>query len=85
MKQDAKKRLAEAMEGESGMRDLGSLPIFLTAEEVAILLRTSRKSIYTMAERGQLPGVTKIGFRLLISRDDLLQWLDERRTLSSRE
>lgn len=62
--------------------DIDSLPIFLTVEEVALLLRTTKKSIYNMAERGQLPGATRIGIRLLISRDNLLQWLIERRTLS---
>jgi hypothetical protein len=32
-----------------------------------------------MAERSQLSGVTRIGRRLLVRRDDLLSWLDERR------
>jgi excisionase family DNA binding protein len=50
--------------------------------EVAALLRTSRKAIYAMAERRQLPGLTRIGRRLLVRRDDLLSWLDERRAAS---
>jgi len=54
----------------------------LTAEETAALLRTSRKAVYAMAERGQLPGLTRIGRRLLVRRDDLLSWLDERRAAS---
>ncbi len=62
--------------------DINNMPYFLTVEEVALLLRTTKKAIYSMAERGQLPGATKIGIRLLISRDNLLQWLNERRTLS---
>jgi excisionase family DNA binding protein len=57
-------------------------PALLTAEEAAALLRTSRKAIYAMAERHQLPGVTRIGRRLLVRRDDLLSWLDERRAAS---
>jgi excisionase family DNA binding protein len=57
-------------------------PIFLTADETASLLRTSRKAVYAMAERAQLPGVTRIGRRLLVRRDDLLSWLDERRAAS---
>jgi excisionase family DNA binding protein len=56
--------------------------VLLTANETAALLRTSRKAVYAMAERGQLPGVTRIGRRLLVRRDDLLSWLDERRAAS---
>jgi excisionase family DNA binding protein len=57
-------------------------PELLTAEEAAAALRTSRKAIYAMAERHQLPGVTRIGRRLLVRRDALLSWLDERRAAS---
>jgi excisionase family DNA binding protein len=57
-------------------------PPLLTASEVAVALRTSRKAVYAMAERAQLPGVTRIGRRLLVRRDDLLLWLDERRAAS---
>ena len=57
-------------------------PVFLTASEVADILRTSRAAIYVMVERGQLPGVTRIGRRILIRRDALLDWLDERRAPS---
>jgi excisionase family DNA binding protein len=57
-------------------------PLLLTIDEVATLLRTSRKAIYAMAERGQLPGLTRLHRRLLVRRDDLLSWLDERRAAS---
>ena len=36
-----------------------TLPLLLQAEEVAQLIRVSRKAVYTMAERGEIPGVTK--------------------------
>jgi excisionase family DNA binding protein len=62
-----------------------TLPYLLTADDTACLLRTSRKAIYSMAHRGELPGVTRIGRRLLIRRDDLLRWLDESRALSPKE
>ena len=61
------------------------LPILLTPDEVAELLRTSRKAIYVMAERGQLPGVIRIARRVLVDRDDLLRWLDQKRTPSLEE
>jgi excisionase family DNA binding protein len=59
-----------------------ALPLLLTPEETATLLRTTRKAVYAMAERALLPGVTRLGRRLLIRRDDLLAWLDERRAAS---
>ena len=65
--------------------DLNSLPILLTANEVADLLRTSRKSVYAMIERGQLPGVIRLGRRLLIRRDELVDWLDRSHAPSSKE
>ena len=61
---------------------LETLPALLTIGEVAGVLRTTPKAVYAMAERGQLPGVTRIGRRLLVRRDDLLSWLDERRAAS---
>jgi len=67
---------------ENGSRATQSSALLLTADETAALLRTSRKAVYAMAERGQLPGVTRIGRRLLVRRDDLLSWLDERRAAS---
>jgi excisionase family DNA binding protein len=61
------------------------MPVLLTAEEAAALLRTSRKAIYVMVERRQLPGVTRIGRRVLIRSDDLLHWLDHKAAPSLKE
>ena len=57
----------------------------MTADETADLLRTTRKAVYAMAERGQLPGVTRISRRLLVRREALLDWLDQKRTRSLEE
>ena len=59
----------------SSAADAGML---VKAGEVADLLRTSPKAIYTMVERGQIPGVIRIGRRLLFRRESLLQWLSEK-------
>jgi excisionase family DNA binding protein len=59
------------------MMSAGNLPIYLNADEAADLLRTSRKAIYAMVERRRLPGVKKIGKRLLIRSQILLQWIDQ--------
>jgi excisionase family DNA binding protein len=53
------------------------LPVFLTPDEAANLLRTTRKAIYVRIERRQLPGVTRIGKRILIRSQLLLDWLDQ--------
>ena len=62
-----------------------SLPLLLTATEVATLLRTTRKAVYAMIERGLLPGVTRIGRRVLVRSADLLDFLDHNRTPSPQE
>jgi excisionase family DNA binding protein len=49
--------------------------VFLTVAETATLLRTSKKAIYCMLERGHLPGATRIGRRVLVNRERLLSAL----------
>jgi excisionase family DNA binding protein len=56
----------------------GGGPSLLLVSEVATLLRTSSKAVYAMIERGLLPGVVRIGRRVLIQRDDLLHWLRQK-------
>lgn len=58
------------------------MPVLLTPSEVAELLRTSRKAIYTMIERAQLPGIVRIGRRVLVREDALLDWLRRKSTPS---
>jgi excisionase family DNA binding protein len=60
-------------------------PLLLTGDDVAALLRTTRKAVYLMVERGQLPGVTRIGRRVLFHRADLLDWLRQKRAPSPKE
>ena len=64
------------------MPEREDVPVLLTADETARLLRTTRKGIYAMAERGFLPGVTRIGRRLLFRRDELVDWLRQKRAPS---
>ena len=61
--------------------DLSQLPLLLTVAEVAEFLRTTRKAVYAMVERGRLP-VARVGRRLLIRRDDLVGLLRESRAPS---
>ncbi len=59
--------------------DPPALPYLLCADEVATLLRISRKAVYCMVDRGELPGVTRIGRRVRFHRDSLLDWLRTQR------
>lgn len=61
------------------------LPILLTPDEVAALLRTTLKAVYCMAGRGQLPGVTRIRRNLLFRSSVLLDWLDHKCAPSPKE
>ncbi|MBM3395919.1 MAG: helix-turn-helix domain-containing protein [Betaproteobacteria bacterium] len=49
------------------------------------MVRTTRSAIYALVERRQLPGVTRIGRRLLFRHEDLLQWLHQNRAPSLKE
>jgi len=62
-----------------------TLPILLTADEAADLLRTTRRAIYAMVERGQLPGVVRVRRRVLLKSDALLHWLDQKSAPSHEE
>ena len=61
------------------------LPILLTVDEAAALLRTTRRAIYSLIERRHVPGTTRIGRRVLFRADDLLHWLDQKRAPSPKE
>ncbi len=61
------------------------LPVLLTVDEAAELLRTSRRAIYAMVARRQLPGVVRIRRRVLVRADDLVHWLDQKRASSPKE
>jgi excisionase family DNA binding protein len=65
--------------------DRSEFPVLLTVDEAADLLRTSRRAIYAMVERRQLPGVTRIRRRVLFRTSELLDWLDQKRASSLQE
>ena len=68
------------------MRQSDRLSSLLTADEVAEWLKTSRRAVYKMVARGQLPGVVRpTPRRVLFDKRILLRWLDEKRAVSSEE
>ena len=67
------------------MKGPDGLPIYLTPDDAAALLRTTRKAIYVKIERHQLPGVVRIGKRLLIRTQSLVDWLDQQCASSLQE
>lgn len=67
------------------MNQLNNLPALLTVDDAAQLLRTTKKAVYVMIERGLLPGVTRLGRRVLLRSDRLLEWLDQNCASSPKE
>lgn len=67
------------MAGNHGIRhntkEVIELPVLITSGEMADLLRTTRTAIYAMVSRHQLPGVVRIGRRVLFRREDVMRWL----------
>ena len=55
----------------------GELAAVLTVDEVASLLRVERKTVYAAIQRGEIPGVRRVGSLLRISRDAVLEWLSQ--------
>ncbi len=56
-----------------------SLPDLLTADEVASWLKTTVQAVYAKAERGTLPGATRVGRRLYFLRTELLRLVEQGR------
>lgn len=53
------------------------LPLALSAEEVAQVLGISRAGAYTLMHSKGFP-VLKVGKRLVVPKDKLLMWLDQK-------
>lgn len=60
------------------LKPTSEFPALLTTAEIAAVLRTTQKAIYAMVERGQLPGIVRIGRRVLVRQDALLHWLSQK-------
>lgn len=56
----------------------------LTLPEVAILLKVAEKTVYTMAQRAQLPAF-KVGGQWRFKRVDLDRWIEQQKAASHKE
>jgi excisionase family DNA binding protein len=72
-------------DGEEQRVSRPTVPLFLDVDEAAELLRTTRRAIYAMVERRQLPGVVRLRRRVLFRSDVLLDWLDQKCAPSPKE
>ena len=54
------------------------IPSLLTPDDVAKVLRTTRRAVYAMVERGQIPGVVRLGRRVLFRQQTLVDWLGQK-------
>lgn len=53
----------------------------LTLPEVAQLLKVAEKTVYSMAQKGQLPAF-KVGGQWRFKRTDLDQWIEDQKAAS---
>ena len=56
----------------------------LTLPEVAILLKVAEKTVYTMAQKAQLPAF-KVGGQWRFKRVDLDRWIEQQKAESHKE
>jgi len=61
----------------TGGNEMAAQRLTLSVEECAVILGISRGSAYSAAARGDLPGVLRIGRRLIVSRARLMAMLAE--------
>ena len=59
-------------------------PRLLRVGEVAEILRTSRKAVYSMMARGEVPGVIRVNRRVLVDGAILISWIRQRTAGSER-
>ena len=56
----------------------------LTLPEVAVLLKVAEKTVYTMAQKAQLPAF-KVRGQWRFKRDDIDRWIERQKAMSRNE
>ena len=60
---------------KSTYTNIGDLPLTLKAHEAATVLRISKSKVYELARTESFPAV-RIGKRVVIPRDKLIEWMN---------
>ena len=61
--------------------NIEDLPLTLKAHEAAAVLRISKSKVYALAQSESFPAI-RIGKRVLIPRDKLIQWMNSQAEVS---
>lgn len=54
---------------------MAELPVAISIREAANLAGVSTATLYSLANRGELPGSRRIGKRIIIHRETFTRWL----------
>jgi excisionase family DNA binding protein len=54
---------------------MATMPTFLTADELAVILRCQPEKVYRLAARGELPSY-KVQGRRLFDQNEVVRWLE---------
>ena len=66
---------------KSTYTNIEELPLTLNAREAAGVLRISKSKVYELAQSESFPAV-RIGKRVVIPRDKLIQWMNDQTEVS---
>lgn len=66
------------------MASADPMPTFLTADELALVLRCQPEKVYRLAARGELPSY-KVEGRRLFDQGEVVRWLESRRVVARPE
>jgi excisionase family DNA binding protein len=62
---------------------VSALPLVLTVDEAAVLVRCDRKTLYRAVRLGEIPAARRLGGVIRIHRDSFLAWLAGGATLGA--
>ena len=66
---------------KSTYTNIEDLPLTLNAREAAAVLRISKSKVYELAQSDSFPAI-RIGKRVVIPRDKLIQWMSNQAEVS---
>ena len=66
---------------KSTYTNIEELPLTLNAREAAEVLRISKSKVYELAQSESFPAI-RIGKRVVIPRDKLIQWMNDQTEVS---